>query len=228
MTYFHFLQVSESDFSIIDHNTLSFLPTKTQQKSPSSIVLEKKIKTTNKREQNSHQQIIDPNRRKIILPIRRPIPTKTNGIIRKFSPSPPSKRHRSSSSSSSNEKTPPANLTWPSSFLLPSSIPWPPPVDINRFQYPIFPPPPPLPLPSITSSDHSTASTLFTTLTKGTLANFTCILPTFIPLPIPIPIPLCFPIHLPCVKCTSEVNHQECQTEPEDQVHQKRTRRMSF
>ena len=132
---------------------------------------------------------------------------------------------------------PPINLTWQPSVLLPSTIPWPSPVDINRFQYPFFappppPPPPPAPLPAlplpITSSDPTPSSNLFATLTKGTLSNFTCILPTFIPLPIPIPIPLCFPVHLPCSKCSVEVNDQQCQTITENDTQQKRTRRISI
>jgi hypothetical protein len=194
---------------------------------------------------------MDTNKRKLILPLRRSTPTssktKTNGINRKLSPVPSSKRHRSSSSSSpSNGKilrvdqtpVPPINLSWPPSVLLPSTIPWPSAVDINRFQYPFFAPPPPLPLPTlppplpaplpITSSDSSPSSNLFAALSKGTLANFTCILPTFIPLPIPIPIPLCLPVHLPCSKCSVEVNHQQSQTITENNTEGKRTRRISI
>ncbi|CAF4175728.1 unnamed protein product, partial [Rotaria magnacalcarata] len=117
----------------------------------------------------------DANRRKIVPPLRRPMPTipkpKTNSITRKLSSSPPpTKRVRSSSpssSSSSSSTTPPfngkaprieqapsissnlpANLTWQPSLVLPSSIGWPSPVDVNRFQYPFFVPPlPPAPPP---------------------------------------------------------------------------------
>lgn len=176
-------------------------------------------------------QLIESNRRKILVPHRHPTPsntkTKTNEIPRTFSPSSSSKRHRSSSPPPpplSNGKilhvdqtslTPtnlPVSLTWQPSLLLPSTIPW-----SSPFSYPFLPPPPPplpLPLPIPSSSN------LFTTLSKGTLSNFTCILPTFIPLPIPIPVPLC----LPCSKCSVEVNHQQSQTISEDN---KQTRRLS-
>ncbi|CAF1292591.1 unnamed protein product [Adineta steineri] len=139
----------------------------------------------------------------------------------------------------------PVSFTWQPSLLLPSTIPWSSSIDINRFQYPIFAPPPPplslplaapaphppLPLPAPASSSSvlpTTPSNLFTTLSKGTLSSFTCILPTFIPLPIPIPIPLCFPIHVPCVKCSVKVNNQQSQTIIQDNTNQKRTRRTSL
>ncbi|CAF2679185.1 unnamed protein product [Rotaria sp. Silwood2] len=259
---------SETD---VDHNTLPIISTikNKVEFNNNKVTSPEKKNGTNKYE----HQINETNRRKLILPLRRPTPTitktKPNGITRKFSSSPSSKRLRSSSSSSSS--TPPSNgivhsidqttslvssnlpvsLTWQPSLVLPSNIPWPPPVDINRFQYPFFVPPPPqpqppphplvppplpalLPLPSSTisntSSDTSSSSSsnLFTTLTKGTLSNFTCILPTFIPLPIPIPIPLCFPIQVPHTKCSIEVTNQQCQTLMEDNVHRKLTRRLSI
>jgi len=189
------------------------------------------------------QQLIESNRRKIFVPHRHPTPSntkaKTNEIPRTFSPSSSSsKRHRSSSPSLSNGKilrvdqtslTPsnlPVSLTWQPSLLLPSNIPWSTPIDINRFQYPFLPPP--LPAPPLPPALPIPSSNLFSTLTKGTLSNFTCILPTFIPLPIPIPIPLCFPILLPCTKCSVTVNHQQCQTIIEDTIPQKRTRRISI
>ncbi|CAF1075508.1 unnamed protein product [Rotaria sp. Silwood1] len=250
---------SESD---IDHNTLPIISTTKNKSEFNNNKSFDKKNGTNKYE----HQLNDTNRRKLILPVRRPTPTisktKINSITRKLSSSPLSKRHRSSSSSSSI--TPPSNskihridpttslvssnlpvsLTWQPSLVLPSNISWPPPVDINRFQYPFFvPPPPPPPLiPSLSASSSqplssstisnissdTSSSNLFTTLTKGTLSNFTCILPTFIPLPIPIPIPLCFPIEVPHTKCSIEVNNQQCQTLNEDNIHRKLTRRLSI
>ncbi|CAF1017765.1 unnamed protein product [Rotaria sordida] len=258
---------SESD---IDHNTLPIISTiknkiEFNNNNNNNKSFDKKNGTNNKYE----HQLNDTNRRKLLLPLRRPTPTisktKTNSITRKLSSSPLSKRHRSSSSSSSSispsngkvhriDQTTtttstslvpsklPVSLTWQPSLVLPSNISWPPPVDINRFQYPFFappppppppapllpPPPPPLPLPITSSSSSSSSSNLFTTLTKGTLSNFTCILPTFIPLPIPIPIPLCFPIQIPHTKCSIKVNNKQCQTLIEDNIHQKLIRRLSI
>ncbi|CAF1928675.1 unnamed protein product [Rotaria magnacalcarata] len=251
----------ESD---IDHNTLPVVSTIKNRLSCNSIKSPEKKNGTSKCE----HPLNDANRRKIVPPLRRPMPTipktKTNSITRKLSSSPPpTKRVRSSSpssSSSSSSTTPPfngkaprieqapsissnlpASLTWQPSLVLPSSIGWPSPVDVNRFQYPFFVPPlppapppllpPPPPVPSaivpIASSDTSPSS-LFTTLTRGTLSNFTCILPTFIPLPIPIPIPLCFPIQLPRTKCSIEVKDQACQTLSDNNIKPKFTRRLSI
>lgn len=200
-----------------------------------SSVSEKKLKTTN--------ELTDSNRRKILLPLRRPTPTKTTvELTRKSSPSPPSKRHRLMSSlsspndsslrvesSSASSSHLPLNLTWPSPFLLSATLPWSSTSDISRFQYPFYTPPPPSlpvpPPPPPPASLPTTASSLFTTLLKGTSSSITCILPTFIPLPIPIPIPICTPIHLPCKKCTTEVTDQQSQTE--DNLSSKATRRLS-
>ncbi len=144
------------------------------------------------------------HRRKFVSSARYSMQSKS-----KPSESPLTKRHRSSSSNEKSSLTLPINLT--SAFLPP------PPTDINRFQYPFFTPPSssfrpmPFSLPPRTTSSESFPSTLFPTLTKGLLSNYTCILPTFIPLPIPIP--LCLPIHSSCVKCSIDVSNQECQTE---------------
>ncbi|UJR09725.1 hypothetical protein I4U23_013954 [Adineta vaga] len=217
----------------------------------SSIISTIKTKSPDKKNElnKSDHQSIDLNRRKLVIPLRRLTPisskTKSNRIVRKSTPSPLSKRHRSSSSPHSNGKilhteqpsstssNLPVSLTWQPSLILPSNVSWPTPIDLNRFQYPIFAPPPPpppsLPPPPLPVASHPvTSSTLFSTLTKGTLSNFTCILPTFIPLPIPIPIPLCLPIPVPCTKCSVEVNHQETQTITENHTEQKRLRRTSI
>ena len=138
----------------------------------------------------------------------------------KPSESPPSKRYRSSSSNENHYSTLPIH---PTPFF-------PPPNNINRFPYPFFTPPPssfrpmPISLPSRTTSSETFPSTLFPTLTKGLLSNYTCILPTFIPLPIPIPIPLCLPIHSSYVKRSTDVKDRECQTECSTNI----PRRMSF
>ena len=169
--------------------------------------------------------LIESSRRKILVPHRHPTPsntkTKTTETPRTFSPSSSSfKRHRSSTPPPpplSNGKilgvdqtllTPsnvPVSLTWQPSLLLPSTLPW-----SSPFSYPFLPPPLPPPLP--TPLPIPSSSNLFTTLSKGTLSNFTCILPTFIPLPIPIPLPLCLPYR----KCAVEVNDQQSQTISED------------
>ncbi|CAF0981329.1 unnamed protein product [Adineta ricciae] len=229
---------------------------------PSSIISTNKSKSPEKKNglSKSDQQLLDANRRKLLLPLRHLTPimskTKSNRFTRKSTPSPFSKRHRSSSSPHSNEKilrteqpstTPsnlPVNLAWQPSLFLPSTMPWSSPIDINRFQYhslfappplppisaPLPPPPPPPPPPPVlpVPSHPVTSSNLFSTLTKGALSNYTCILPSFIPLPIPIPIPLCFPVRVPCTKCSVEVNHQHSQTTTENDAEQKRLRRMSI
>ena len=136
--------------------------------------------------------------------------------------------HSSSPSSLSNGKllhlnptsNLPVNLTW-----LPSTLPWSTPLDLNRFSYPFLAPPPPPPPPPVLPI---TSSNLFTTLSKSTSSNVTCILPTFIPLPIPIPIPLC----LPCTKCSIEVKDEHSQTTltncSSPSPPRKRTRRISI
>ena len=201
-------------------------------------VSEKRSKPTNELAISAVQHSsTDSNRRKLLLPLRRPTPTKTTTeLTAKRSPSPPSKRHRLSSPTESSlpvESSPtptsnrPLNLTWPSPFLLSTTLPWSSASDINRFQYPFYtaPPPPPPPAPLAPASLPTASSSLFTTLLKGTSSSITCILPTFIPLPIPIPIPLFSSAHLPCKKCSTEVTDQQSQTE--DTLSSKATRRMS-
>lgn len=190
---------------------------------------------------------MDSSRRKLLFPLRRLTPIiskhKSTRVLRKSTPSPVTKRHRSSSSPHANGKllradpapiaasNLPVSLTWQPSLLLPSTLPWPSPLDINRFQYPVFAPPPAAPTaPSPAAA--AAPSSLFSTLMKGTLSNFSCILPTFLPLPIPIPIPLCLPARDSCTKCSVEVNDQQTQTtsttDDDDRPEARRSRRTSL
>ncbi|CAF1379921.1 unnamed protein product [Rotaria sordida] len=109
-----------------------------------------------------------------------------------------------------------------SRFLPPTST------NLNHFQYPFVTIPSVQQLPSSLPL-RTTSSTLFPIST-----NYTCILPSFIPLPIPIP--FYFPIHLSNAQFSTNIINQECQTEirnninscPINQEQQQKIRRISI
>ncbi|CAF3932519.1 unnamed protein product [Rotaria sp. Silwood2] len=186
-------------------------------KSTNHAISQKISKPTISENKRNHQQKIFSSKIKKI---------NTNEVSRKLSPLPSLKRHQSSSSS--HEKTSiniPINFTCSSSHFPLSAL-----IDRNHFQYSLGT------VPSIQQLSSSlpfrtSSSTLFSMLTKELLPNYTCILPSFIPLPIPIP--LCFPVHLPCGRYSTDVINQECQTKIRNNIdsfpiHQQETRRISI